>query len=71
MQGMTHCARRPSWVRVTTILSAKEMTVQSVGMPSIIRAACLVPAGKEVSNTVSILMSGVGCLKFLYLWMWN
>lgn len=42
------------------ILSAKETTVQSVGIPSIMRAACLVTAGKGLSSTASIVMVSVG-----------
>jgi hypothetical protein len=41
----THCARRPSCVMVTMILSLNEMEVTSVTMPLISPTTCFVFAG--------------------------
>ena len=45
VRSSTHCAKRPACVTVITILSANDVDVTSVIMPSITTAACLVMAG--------------------------
>jgi hypothetical protein len=53
----THCARRPSCVIVTMILSLNEMDVTSVTIPLISPTACFVCAGygKLISPRMSAI----------------
>jgi hypothetical protein len=47
----THCASRPSWIIVTTILSEKNNDSTSVWIPLTTLAACFVLAGKGAVTT--------------------
>lgn len=51
----THCARRPSWEIVTRILSVKNVTVTSVGVPLIEPVADLVCAGYAVVVAIGLI----------------